>query len=198
MPAAPLPWELHPCGGGGRAGWEQMGSELCLLCVVPLLLLPYFHRLPAFVLWGINPGLSWSVQAWVSLARAIAGACSGEQPQPDPRSLNQQQVLPVTDWSVIGLKTRWIRKPAYKKDRNKENIYAKLVLLQFLNFIKFSLSVVLQSWAWQQEKSNGTCERNPGLLLYCTDRTKLFNLLPHLFLAIAESCKGQAMAAQGI
>lgn len=79
-----------------------------------------------------------------ALSKPIAGACSGEQPQPDPRSLNQQ-VLPVTACSIIGLKNRWIRKPVYKKDRNKENIYAKLVVLQFLNFIKFSLSVVLQS-----------------------------------------------------
>jgi len=63
-------------------------------------------------------------------------------------------------------------------------------------FHKFSLSVVLQSKAWQREERNGTYEMHPGLLLYCTDRTKLFNLLPHLFLAIAGSYKGQAIATQ--
>lgn len=90
---------------GGR--WAQG----CLLCVVPLLLLPFFHHIPAFLLGRINPGLSCSAQAWVSLARPIAGACSGEKPQPDPKSLTQQWLLPVTDWSIIALKNRWVRKP---------------------------------------------------------------------------------------
>lgn len=79
---------------------ELVGSRWaqgCLLCVVPLLLLPCFHDVPAFLLGKINPGLSWSVQAWVCLARPIAGACSGEKPQPDPRSLNQERPLPVAD-----------------------------------------------------------------------------------------------------
>lgn len=92
---------------------ELFGSRWtqgCLFCVVLLFLLPFFHHIPAFLLWRINPGLSCPAQDWVSLARPVAGACSGEKPQPDPRSLNQQWLLPVTDWSFNGLKNRWIRK----------------------------------------------------------------------------------------
>lgn len=99
MPAALLPWELHPWGVGGRAGWKQMGPGLPSGCASPS---PPAFLPPCSCSEGLIqdcPALSKPGLVWPDLLEVPVQV---RNPQPDPRSLNQQQLLPVPDWSFNG------------------------------------------------------------------------------------------------
>lgn len=103
MPAALLPWELHPWGVGGRAGWKQMGPGLPSGCASPS---PPAFLPPCSCFEGLIqdcPALSKPGLVWPDLLEVPVQV---RNPQPDPRSLNQQKLLPVPDWSFNGSKNQ--------------------------------------------------------------------------------------------